>query len=510
MPFQQQQSASSQESSHPFSAVPSHSVVIVGAGISGLRILLGLCSQKQSQGRFDITLIDAHNEPGGLLRTSHEMGFVLDGGAQGVLAQRESWQKIAHTCQIPLVAASAAARNRYLLAERDSLALSPFLWKWVRPSFFKWGEIFRMVVEIFLPRKRLPDPYETVFDFFARRFGAGFARLVVVPLCTGIWGGAARSLLLRYTFPKLLQWEQRYGSVTRGALQTVLSKMLGRGRSQKQQTSADSPSVSLPRVGLTNTNTGMQQAAQSIFEECLRLAQQNGHRLTAHFDCTVDIIEAAADHWIVKGNKAEKLFLCIPPWRNPTLQMVAQTPGAEAHLPQGIACWQRNWPQLLNIPTHDFGVVFIAVPIECCGNLRGFGALAGEASKGLLGVLFVHDIFPAHVPPGCALFRILMGGDRNPECLKQSDALILSAAKEYLLHYKIIISEAPIVFEKVMRQPQAVPLGTRQMDDFLKCLWEIEGANRGLFFAGNYTDGAGVADCLVSAEKALVRARVIE
>ncbi|MHC5022233.1 MAG: FAD-dependent oxidoreductase [Planctomycetota bacterium] len=49
-----------------------------------------------------------------------------------------------------------------------------------------------------------------------------------------------------------------------------------------------------------------------------------------------------------------------------------------------------------------------------------------------LGVLFVHDIFPVHVPDGFVVLRVMMGGATDPAVLELDDAQLVSAALDPL------------------------------------------------------------------------------
>ena len=64
------------------------------------------------------------------------------------------------------------------------------------------------------PKKEISD--ESVWDFVSRRFSSEVAEYFFDPLFKGIFAGDIRKLSIRSCMPLLKEWEERYGSVTKG------------------------------------------------------------------------------------------------------------------------------------------------------------------------------------------------------------------------------------------------------------------------------------------------------
>jgi oxygen-dependent protoporphyrinogen oxidase len=131
--------------------------------------------------------------------------------------------------------------------------------------------------------------------------------------------------------------------------------------------------------------------------------------------------------------------------------------------------------------------------------------LAPENSQNLLGVIFVHSVVPEHAPPGHFLYRLMLGGDRDPAFVERSNQDCITCAKQHLLELGLITSAASFQFERVFKWPAFIPLQDETQDDRLLAISELESAFPGLVFAGNYLTGVGVHDCLVAAEASVQR-----
>jgi oxygen-dependent protoporphyrinogen oxidase len=136
---------------------------------------------------------------------------------------------------------------------------------------------------------------------------------------------------------------------------------------------------------------------------------------------------------------------------------------------------------------------------------QGFGALAPENSQNLLGVIFVHSVVPEHAPSGHFLYRLMLGGDRDPRFVERSNQDCIGCAKQHLRDLGLVTDQAEFHFERIFKWPAFIPLQDETQDARLLAISELEHAFPGLVFAGNYLTGVGVHDCLVAAEASVQR-----
>lgn len=472
---------------------------ILGAGVSGLRVAHGLLRDGLVVQGDTLLIQDARKHVGGCLAATQANGFLLEHGAQGVLSARESFVK---TCEETGLANQAqgnapTAKRRFLISPPNAGApryvpLRPPLWNLVSEKILTAVQWLRALCEPFVRGRKTADPNETLFDFFSRRFGAAFARRMAIPMATGIWAGGARRILVRNAFPRLVEWETRFGSVVGGALRFVLSS----------RRSLPSPTSSFPK-GLVSFPEGMQALPKALAHTIESLAKQRGVAMEWRLERPAASIDSSPQGASVDGEPCDVLVIAFPPFAN-----------ASERLQWRHAPTHAEWTLLESLPTHGVAVVGVGgwVPLGF-PTPEGFGALAPEESSGLLGVLHVHDMFPFHVPARSeapqgtrpVLFRLLLGGDRDPSLASAPKSTLHARALGECKALKLVPEDFEPAFCDVVQWPKAIAvMGSEHAEKSPACK-RIENAFPGVFLSGNYISGVGVADCLAEAELTLAR-----
>ncbi|MBA3817229.1 MAG: protoporphyrinogen oxidase, partial [Parachlamydiaceae bacterium] len=191
--------------------------VILGAGISGLALAWYL--KKRYQDQIRLTVIEKGSRAGGWICTTQQQGFLFEEGPRSCrtkgagIATLELIEELG--LQGEVIAASPDATKRYLYADKQlqclpqsflSLLFSPVMRGTLLSLFNEW--------------RKTPEKYvdESIYDFFARRLSPKIAEQFIDPLVAGIYAGDIRQLSVRSCFSQLYQWEQTYGSLTKGML----------------------------------------------------------------------------------------------------------------------------------------------------------------------------------------------------------------------------------------------------------------------------------------------------
>ena len=100
--------------------VPELGAVVVGGGVAGLAAALEL--QRDTR---EVLVVDANDRPGGLLRTDHVAGFVVERGPNTVQVKAPLLGMLReHALEESLVAASPASRRCRSARTRRSRAAS--------------------------------------------------------------------------------------------------------------------------------------------------------------------------------------------------------------------------------------------------------------------------------------------------------------------------------------------------------------------------------------------------
>lgn len=468
-------------------------IAIAGSGCTGLRIA-HLLSRWQSD-RPDIralhvTLYEPRARSGGLIGTErHASGLKIEAAAQGVLASRTVFLQTLEDLGLSPVdiitpQTDRRQQTRYIIAPSGRMAALGGPLSLLASGLLSLPALFRALSEFFRPAQQLPLPNETLFAFIERRFGKVIAENFILPLTTGIWGGGAEKILARHAFPSLVELELKYGGILRGLLLKKFSgspdRMLSPAQSLKHRWPA----------GLLSFAGGMQTLIES-FENNLRTWAYSNPAGSIEFKYSTPVtsIEKRSGGTFLLNGKDEydAVFWTAAPWQSASLDW---------HKPE----IQSEWNKLQSVPVHSLIVVNVSAPKDRrCKN--GFGVLARRESDGLLGVLFVHSIYPQHVPEGTASYRVLLGGDRCPEMKGWSDGQIADYAISSLIRLELIEeSQKNAQNISIIRWPDAICLADSGHDERQKSLWRIQAHCQGIYFGGIYRKGVGVADALQSAQ----------
>jgi oxygen-dependent protoporphyrinogen oxidase len=134
---------------------------------------------------------------------------------------------------------------------------------------------------------------------------------------------------------------------------------------------------------------------------------------------------------------------------------------------------------------------------EIAHALDGFGFLVapGEALR-ILGAVFESAIFSDRAPAGCALFRCMLGGARDPRVLELDDSALIESARRDL--EPLIGARGGPIQTAVTRWPQAIAQYTRGHSERVYRASELA-AQSGLVLAGAAFRGVAVNDCVASA-----------
>jgi oxygen-dependent protoporphyrinogen oxidase len=442
---------------------PKKRIAIVGMGISGLHTALSLvksCPWELSEFVF----FDKNSKLGGVLSSLENNGFLLEEGAQGVLLSRAPFVRALETCQMQdAVMLPQGKSTRYLIdRENECVPLSPNVfrfWKKGWLDFSSFVSLFRFFV---LNRRVAPNLNETLYAYISRIFGKKIADIFLIPFCFGIWGGGAKKLLCRWNLPQFPKF-----------------------------------SLKKKQLGLASFEHGMQCLPQGVFAQFQKECQRHGISFSVHFGSSVSQLlsleERVSLQWHGNSGSCSDAFDVViyagQPWQE------------SASFFSDLSEVQQAFDKLKHIPNHSLVVVGIGgVKHPQHVYPSGFGALAHSSSQDLLGVLFIHSTYPKHVPNEGFLYRVLLGGDRNPELAKESEDLLLEKAFSHLKKLGLIEGSELLSFQKVFRYENYVPLFTEFHDTFLTAIWQLEALHPGLFFTGNYLHGVSVSDCLQQAE----------
>ncbi|XP_063934357.1 protoporphyrinogen oxidase-like [Zophobas morio] len=281
-------------------------------------------------------------------------------------------------------------------------------------------------------RRSLPD--ESVHQFASRQFGRQFANLFMSALVRGIYAGDAKLLSVRACFPFLVSWEEKYSSVTIGAL---LSFLGGKTRINDHQSDVEATrrlEGHMERSRPFSFKGGMFALVEAL--ENYLLAQKNISVLKEHECTNIEYLPSESFYRLSFRNKqcqvktfdVQKLVCSIPAH---SLTKLLLPTSSTLH---------RLITLLASIKFCNLAVINVAFSSRVVLH-KAFGFLVpsvGDESS-LLGVIFHSQLFPAQCSSQHERLTLMMNVASNEHVYTRDlEQRALAQLKSYLP-----ITEAP-------------------------------------------------------------------
>ena len=185
-------------------------IAIIGGGISGLTAAFTLEDHRRA-GAVEYALYESSPNLGGVLRTEHVQGCIVEAGPDSFLTEKPWAADLCRTLGIgdQLIGSNDAARKTYILVN-GRLTPMPDGLMFLVPTkilptalspLFSWTTKLRMARELFHPPGTAAAD-ESVASFVERHYGAEMVDRLADPLLSGIYGGEAANLGVRAVLPR--------------------------------------------------------------------------------------------------------------------------------------------------------------------------------------------------------------------------------------------------------------------------------------------------------------------
>jgi len=429
--------------------------VVVGGGLSGL-----VCAHGLVRRGSDVVVLERAAEPGGVVRTVEQDGFLLELGPNTV-RPTPSLLALARELGIGDEMRFSDPRLPRFVEIGGRLRKIPF-------GALSPAALLRAAAEP-LVRRRCAEAEETAFDFIARRFGRSIAEKLLEPFVSGIYAGDARRLSAAGAFPKIVALEREHGSVLRGFL-----------ASRKK---VPAPAEPRPK-GLMSFRGGLATLPRA-------LAAALGGRFRARTE--VDRIERSGDGW--------RIFASTGDFSARNVVVAAPAPAAARIVSAAAPEASRA---LAEMPAPSVCVAHCSWPEEAFPRPpAGFGhLLLPRDGEPVLGAVRSSALFPGRAPGGKVMLTFFLGGRRNPAAARLDDAAVAAAVDADAR--RALGAAAPPELLRTTRYAAAIPQYEAGHAARIAALEEAEKALPGLRFLGNYRGGISVGDvvenAIVSAE----------
>ena len=455
---------------------------VIGGGITGLAAAYRL--QQEAAHRnipLHLTLLEATDRVGGVIRTEHRDGFLIEHGPDAFISTKPAAKTLCEALGIadqfigtnPKVRRSFVVRKRTLHPVPEGFymmapgALKPFL----KTPLFSWHGKLRMALDLFIPRRER-DIDEAVAHFVRRRLGTEAFTRIAQPMIGGIYTSDAENLSLKATFPRFLEMEKTHGSIIKAL------------RAQKKQATETSRDTSGPRYSLfLSFKSGMQTLIDTladILSDSIRL------------NTPVEHIQQAPDGtgWRVALSTGETLnseLLCI------ALPAV-QTSALLQRISNPLATKLKEIPYASSATVN---LAFRRTDIRHPLDGMGFVVPATE-NLSLIGCSFSSVKFENRAPAEHILLRAFVGEPAS----KKAETDLIQLCQTDLMPL-LGIENAPL-FATISKHTQAMAQYQVGHQDVVADIERLTHKFQGLALAGNGYHGIGIPDCIQSGETAAI------
>jgi protoporphyrinogen/coproporphyrinogen III oxidase len=428
-------------------------LVIIGAGISGLTA--AYYAKKQG---MEYVLLELSDRPGGYIRTEFQDRFILECGANSLLADEEILEFLKEIGQqSEIVEANAVSKSRYIYKDGKYRKLPNNPLTLLSSPFFTWETKMKIIKEPFNSSKGAED--ETIADFFERRFGKEVLDYAVNPLVSGIYAGDPADLLLKETFPSIAGYENKEGSV----LRSLIKNSSGRKKS-------------------LNFVNGMQSLSKKLASH-LKNIRYNAKVL--------DIKKSGYEYDVIVSALGNEIKI-------PASKIIITTPSfAAANILKNIYPeFSQAFSKIRYVP---MTLVHTGYEKRYVGHpLDGFGALNPKTENQFTaGCIWNSAVFPNRCPDDKVLFTSLIGGAQYKDnILLGKEKILDNVNKELRKNFSITEDH---IFQNIFSWEKALPQYDINIKEARKALPFLK--DEGISVCSNWSHGVSVSDCIKSAKE---------
>jgi len=475
-------------------------IIIVGGGVAGLAAAYKVARAASEGHEVEFALLEKDSRLGGKICTeivpdpSGEGSFAVDGGPDCFLTEKPACHRIAkltgiYDDELP----TDESRKRTWILSRGKLhplpdgifmfAPTKFL-PFATTGLFSWSGKIRMAMDLFIPPKKLTPGElndETLESFVVRRMGRECLDRLAEPLVGGVHASDPAKMSLAATFPRLLEMEQKYGSLTKGFL-------AARQKVEEMRRKYPPKLGEKPRTFFTSFLNGMQQLTDRMADVAGRESMRAGIAVNAlRRGGNREWSASLSDGSSVDG---DAVILATESWAAEPLVRPIDEIIADA---------------LVSIPASSSATVSVAFNENEVGfDLNAFGVLCPlKEGRALMAATYSSTKWRGRAPLGKVLMRGFVGGPHNQKIVERPDEELLQTV---LAEFRDIVGLSPRakpLFSRVFRWHLGMPQYTLGHIDRVSRIEDRCAQIPGLAIAGGSYRGVGVPNCIESGERAV-------
>ncbi|MBK8207478.1 MAG: protoporphyrinogen oxidase [Planctomycetes bacterium] len=455
-------------------------VAVIGAGISGLT-----AAYRLSKAGARVTLFEGGDHTGGVIRTLHEQGCLLETGPDCWAGNKPAGVELVRELglEAELIGTRQGVRRSFILHKgtlkrlpEGFFLISPMsLGALLKTPILSARGKLRMAYELVCPRK-WGGGDESLASFVRRRFGVEALQRIAQPMIAGIYTADPEKLSLKATFPQFIAMEQEHGS--------VIAALRSKARSGAAGEKIDAKAAG-PRYGMfvtlkqgMGTLTGALEAA--LPPGCL---QRNTPVLALH--ATESAVSLALPDGPVQVDAA---VLALPAHKAAGLLS-----GTDPALAGALSQVEYAGAAVVN---------FIFERTQISHAMDGIGAvIPAVENRRIVAFSFSSVKFEGRAPEGLAVVRVFMGGGTAPEVAKLPAAELTAVALAELREL-IGVKGEPKFAVAAAHTGAMAQYHVGHLERVAR-IRELAARHARLAICGNAFDGVGIPDCIRGASEAV-------
>jgi len=411
---------------------------------------------------FEVTLFEAQEDTGGVIRSVSNQYSVFDFGPNTIRDKTGSISGMIADLGLEdeVLSMSEGSKTRFIVRNGELKKIKQNPISFLFSDVLSWKgkkELFSEPI-----RKSLnSDADESIGSFLERRIGKEAVEYLADPFFSGIYAGDIYSLSKKKLIGKLADFEQEYGSITKGFL-----------KSRKKKSSFKPKVISFKKGVQQLTETLSERLDDSILHEEVKSlqVQQSNFKVTT------------TDHEYI----FDKVVSCLPAY---VLKEVLKTNAQK---------FENSLSEVNYSPMLSTQLVFKKEDMNLPEN--GFGFLVPrKESIRLLGAIWKSNIFPDQTEDEYVHVNLMTGGSHD---IKVIDQDIRDIENEVIEEFSAIMNvkgDVEMVSSKLWKN--AIPqfhVGFASVEESMD---RFQQENEGFYIGGNYRWGVSVSDCVDGAKK---------
>lgn len=209
-------------------------VLIIGGGVTGLSAMYQLHKwKKEKQSDIRLILTEASAELGGKIRTKKANGFVMEAGADSIVARKANSMSFIKELGLENEVVYNATGRSFIYTEgeikpipTDSVFGIPASIESLANSTLVSAEGKVEALKDFYKKNESFTKNDSIGEFLEYFLGKELVEKQIAPVLSGVYSGNLQDLTIASTLPYVLEFKEEYGSIIKG-FEANKSKFLG-------------------------------------------------------------------------------------------------------------------------------------------------------------------------------------------------------------------------------------------------------------------------------------------